>query len=74
MITILTCVERFLRILDKYLYMELLKTFFAVLTVLLLITFGSEATKLLAMAVEGKIPSSLVLQVLLLKIVHLRSR
>jgi lipopolysaccharide export system permease protein len=57
-----------LRILNKYLYMELLKTFFAVLTVLLLITFGSEATKLLAMAVEGKIPSSLVLQVLLLKI------
>ncbi len=56
-----------MRILDKYLYIELLKTFFAVLTVLLLITFGSEATKLLAMAVEGKIPSSLVLQVLLLK-------
>lgn len=58
----------FLRILDKYLYIELLKTFFAVLTVLLLITFGSEATKLLAMAVEGKVPSSIVLQVLLLKI------
>ncbi len=57
-----------MRILDKYLYIELLKTFFAVLTVLLLITFGSEATKLLAMAVEGKVPSSIVLQVLLLKI------
>jgi lipopolysaccharide export system permease protein len=58
----------FLRILNKYLYIELLKTFFAVLTVLLLITFGSEATKLLAMAVEGKVPSSIVLQLLLLKI------
>ena len=57
-----------MRILDKYLYIELLKTFFAVLTVLLLITFGSEATKLLALAVEGKVPSSIVLQVLLLKI------
>jgi len=57
-----------LRILDKYLLKELLKTFLAVLTVLLLITFGSEATKLLAMAVEGKIPSTVVFQVLLLKI------
>ncbi len=38
------------------------------LTVLLLITFGSEATQLLAMAVEGKIPSGVVFQVLLLKI------
>ncbi|GKT11827.1 MAG: lipopolysaccharide export system permease protein [Thiomicrorhabdus sp.] len=57
-----------MRILDKYLLNELLKTFLAVLTVLLLITFGSEATQLLAMAVEGKIPSSIVLQVLLLKI------
>jgi len=57
-----------LRILDKYLLNELFKTFLAVLTVLLLITFGSEATQLLAMAVEGKIPSSIVLKVLLLKI------
>ncbi|MGM0541582.1 MAG: LPS export ABC transporter permease LptF [Pseudomonadota bacterium] len=57
-----------MRILDKYLYIELLKTFFAVLTVLLLITFGAEATKLLAMAVEGKVPSSIVLQLLLLKV------
>ncbi|VAW49577.1 Lipopolysaccharide export system permease protein LptF [hydrothermal vent metagenome] len=57
-----------MRILDKYLLKELLKTFLAVLTVLLLITFGSEATQLLAMAVEGKIPSSIVFQVLLLKI------
>lgn len=57
-----------MRILDKYLLKELLITFLAVLSVLLLITFGSEATQLLAMAVEGKIPSSIVLQVLLLKI------
>ncbi len=57
-----------MRILDKYLLKELLKTFLAVLTVLLLITFGSEATQLLAMAVEGKIPASVVFQVLLLKI------
>lgn len=57
-----------MRILDKYLLKELLKTFLAVLIVLLLITFGSEATKLLAMAVEGKIPASIVLQVLLLKV------
>ena len=57
-----------MRILDQYLLKELLKTFLAVLTVLLLITFGSEATQLLAKAVEGKIPSSIVFQVLLLKI------
>ena len=57
-----------MRILDKYLYKELFATFFAVLAVLLLITFGTEATKLLAIAVEGKIPSSVVFQVLLYKI------
>jgi len=57
-----------LRILDKYLLKELLKTFLAVLTVLLFITFGSETTQLLAKAVEGKIPASIVFQVLLLKI------
>lgn len=57
-----------MRILDKYLYKELFATFFAVLSVLLLITFGTEATKLLAIAVEGKIPSSVVFQVLLFKI------
>jgi lipopolysaccharide export system permease protein len=58
----------FLRILDKYLLKELLATFFAVLTVLLLITFGTEATKLLAMAVQGQLPAAIVMQVLLLKI------
>lgn len=57
-----------MRILDKYIYKELLSTFFAVLTVLLLITFGTEVTKLLAFAMEGKIPSSIVFQLLLLKI------
>lgn len=57
-----------MRILDKYLLKELLATFFAVLTVLLLITFGTEATKLLALAVQGKLPASVVMQVLLLKI------
>lgn len=57
-----------MRILDRYLYKELSATFFAVLTVLLLITFGTEATKLLAVAVEGEIPSSVVLKVLLFKI------
>jgi len=57
-----------LRILNKYLYKELYSTFFAVLAVLLLITFGTEATKLLAIAVEGKIPASILFQVLLLKI------
>jgi len=57
-----------LRILDKYLYKELFATFFAVLSVLLLITFGTEATKLLAVAVEGTIPSSVIFQVLLYKI------
>ncbi|MBF6057252.1 LPS export ABC transporter permease LptF [Thiomicrorhabdus sp. HH1] len=47
---------------------ELSATFLAVLIVLLLIAFGTEATKLLAMAVEGKLPASVVLQVLFLKI------
>ena len=60
--------KRFLRILDKYILKELSLTFLAVLIVLLLITFGSEATKLLADAMQGKIPASVVLQVLLLKI------
>jgi len=61
-------VNTFLRILDKYILKELTLTFLAVLIVLLLITFGSEATKLLADAMQGKIPASVVLQVLLLKI------
>lgn len=58
----------FLRILDTYLYKEWGLTFLAVLLVLLLITFGTEATKLLAIAVEGKLPPSILLEVLLLKI------
>ncbi|WP_319380081.1 LPS export ABC transporter permease LptF [Thiomicrorhabdus sp.] len=57
-----------MRILDKTLIKELSATFFAVLIVLLLIAFGTEATKLLAMAVEGKLPASVVVQVLFLKI------
>lgn len=57
-----------MRILDKYLYKELFLTFLAVLIVLLLITFGSEVTQLLAKAVEGKLPASIVLDVLALKV------
>ena len=38
------------------------------LAVLLLITFGTEATKLLAVAVQGEIPPSVIFQVLLYKI------
>ena len=57
-----------MRILDTYLVKEWLLTFLAVLLVLLLITFGTEATKLLAIAVEGKLPPSVLLEVLLLKI------
>ena len=57
-----------MRILDKYLYKELYSTFFAVLLVLLLITVGTEATKLLGVAVEGGIAPSAVMQVLLYKI------
>lgn len=57
-----------MRILDKYIYKELYATFFAVLAVLLLITFGTETTRLLADAVNFKIPSSVVFQVVLFKI------
>lgn len=57
-----------MRILDKYLYKELTATFFAVLAVLLLITFGTEATRLLAKAVDGSLPASIVFHVLLLQI------
>ena len=56
------------RILDKYLYKELLLTLLAVLLVLLLIVFGTEATRLLAMAVEGKLSSAILGQVLLLQL------
>lgn len=65
---ILTCESGFLRLLDKYLYKELWLTFLAVLAVLLLITFGTETARLLAMAVEGSLPASVVFEVLLLKI------
>jgi lipopolysaccharide export system permease protein len=57
-----------LRILDKYIYKELYLTFFAVLSVLLLIIFGTETTRLLAAAVKSEIPSSVVFQVILYKI------
>ncbi|MBN2646574.1 MAG: LPS export ABC transporter permease LptF [Thiotrichales bacterium] len=57
-----------MRILDKMLYKELISAFFAVLIVLLLITFGAEATKLLARAVEGKVPVAAVGQLLLLRL------
>ena len=57
-----------MRILDKYIFKELFFTFVAVLLVLLLITFGSEATKLLADAMKGEVPASVVMQLLLLKI------
>ena len=57
-----------MRILDKYLYKELTFTFLAVLIVLLLITFGTEASRLLAEAMQGKVPASLIFQLLLLKI------
>lgn len=60
--------SQFLRILDKYLLKELTLSFFAVLIVLLLITFGGEATKLLAQAMQGKVPSSIVFELLFLKI------
>ncbi|MBO1923035.1 LPS export ABC transporter permease LptF [Thiomicrorhabdus sp. 6S3-12] len=57
-----------MRIIDKMLLKELLWSFSAVLIVLLLITFGAEATKLLAIAMEGKLPVAVVGQVLLLKL------
>ena len=57
-----------MRILDKYIYKELYSTFFAVLAVLLLITFGTETTRLLADALKAEIPSSVVFQIVLYKI------
>jgi len=61
-------VSAFLRILDKYLYKELAFTLLAVLAVLLLVTFGTETTRVLTMSIEGKLPGNVVFQVLLLKI------
>ncbi|WP_019894163.1 LPS export ABC transporter permease LptF [Hydrogenovibrio halophilus] len=57
-----------MRILDRYLFRSLLATLLAVLSVLLLVTFGSEATRLLAVAVEGEIPPGLVFSLLLYNI------
>ncbi|KUJ72191.1 LPS export ABC transporter permease LptF [Thiomicrospira sp. WB1] len=57
-----------MRILDRYLFRSLLATWMAVLSVLLLVAFGSEATRLLAVAVEGDIPPGLVLSLLIYKI------
>jgi len=57
-----------LRILDKYLYKDVMLTLIAVLVVLLLIVFGTEATRLLALAVEGKLSSAILGQVLLLQL------
>ncbi|BBP45216.1 LPS export ABC transporter permease LptF [Thiosulfatimonas sediminis] len=47
---------------------ELILTFLAVLSVLLLITYGSEATKLLGRALDGRVPVNLVGQLLLLRL------
>ncbi|WP_044410396.1 LPS export ABC transporter permease LptF [Thiomicrospira microaerophila] len=57
-----------MRILDKYLYKELTFTLLAVLAVLLLVSFGTETTRVLTMAIEGKLPGDVVFQVLMLKI------
>jgi len=57
-----------LRILDKYLYKELAYTLLAVLSVLLLVSFGTETTRVLTMAIEGKLPGSVVFHVLMLQI------
>ncbi|WFE67950.1 LPS export ABC transporter permease LptF [Thiomicrospira sp. R3] len=57
-----------MRILDKYLYKELGYTLLAVLAVLLLVSFGTETTRVLTMAIDGKLPASVVFQVLMLKI------
>lgn len=57
-----------MRILDKYLYKELAFTLLAVLAVLLLVSFGTETTRVLTMAIEGKLPGNVVFQVLMLKI------
>ncbi len=57
-----------LRILDRYLAGELWQTFAAVLLVLLLITFGTQVSELLALAAQGRIAPALVGKLLLLKI------
>ena len=54
-----------MRILDRYLYRSLTATFLAVLSVLLLVAFGTETTRLLTTAVEGDIPPGLVFSLLM---------
>lgn len=57
-----------LRIIDRMLLRELILTFLAVISVLLLITYGGEATKLLGRALDGRVPVNLVGQLLFLKL------
>ncbi|WP_074200731.1 LPS export ABC transporter permease LptF [Sulfurivirga caldicuralii] len=57
-----------LRILNRYLAGELWQTFAAVLVVLLLITFGTQVSELLALAAQGRVAPELVGKLLLLKI------
>ncbi len=57
-----------MRILDRTLYAELAQVWLAVLLVLLLITFGTQASELLAEAVKGSVSPALVGQLLLLKV------
>ena len=57
-----------MRILDRYLAGELWQTFAAVLIVLLLVTFGTQVSELLALAAQGRIAPDLVGKLLLLKI------
>lgn len=57
-------------ILQRALYKELFATFLAVFLVLLLITFGSEVTRVLAQAVRGDLPADIVFDVLSFKILR----
>lgn len=57
-----------MRILDRYLLAELFQVWVAVLLVLLLITFGTQASELLAEAVQGSVSPALVGHLLLLKV------
>lgn len=57
-------------ILQKALFKELLLTFLAVFIVLLLITFGSEVTRILAQAVKGEVPPEVVLDLMGYKLIR----
>ncbi|HID01014.1 MAG TPA: LptF/LptG family permease, partial [Piscirickettsiaceae bacterium] len=57
-----------MRILDRYLLAELFQVWVAVLLVLLLITFGTQASELLTEAVQGSVSPALVGHLLLLKL------